>query len=404
MNLNQERMIVSSSARAPLLEMYPPEGKLPSLISDAREKPLVEIPTSGGTVLVKSPAFPYVEHHMLVIPDRADQGETSRITRVPVGLLTTTFATVGEVAGHYADNPEIQEINVGFNHSPLEDEKHVATQVNTLHVHVTGYTEADVEHTVSKEEIQDRPELKIKEKEPLAGLIKNILQHEVFTHMEEDAGFIELFNQVEDGDRVTYEMHSGIETFSDPRLAGIMHSVHERTSQAHDSIASCFFERDQRDTGFVETEDGRFKLLATDERTNRVNKYIETRSYLTDVEKRQLEFMATQADSMDEIHVFLEEKKGEELTNDEKYGRNPQMALKGLAYAAVFTGVKQPDDTMSWRFGIDPVVFAPRDVVQASRGTFAHFERVPDGVMPTEKLAAMRQDEERLKAQLISAV
>ena len=79
------------------------------------------------------------------------------------------------------------------------------------------------------------------------------------------------------------------------------------------------------------------------------------------------------------------------------------MALKGLAYAASIAGVKNGDGTVSWRFGMDPVVFAPRDVLQASRGTFAHFERPAGAVLPPETLEKMKADEQILKKKLTRA-
>ena len=85
------------------------------------------------------------------------------------------------------------------------------------------------------------------------------------------------------------------------------------------------------------------------------------------------------------------------------YERNPAMALKGLAYAAVMTGVRNDTGTFTWKFGIDPVVFSPRDIIQASRGTFAHFERQPGDVMSRESLERMKADEATLAAKLQNA-
>jgi hypothetical protein len=405
---SEPRMIVSSVARAPLAEMYPPDGKLPALITDARENPLVCRKTTAGDVLVKAPAFPYVERHILAIPDRIDQAPTPSVVQVPEKLLAETFQTVGEIAAHYAQDPNVLEINTGWNHSPLENKKHVATQVNTLHVHVAGYTKDDLNRTVSVEDIQNRPELRTKEKEPLEGLITTILDHEVFAHVATRSGFNDKFKRVQDGERVTFEMTQGAAGFADPELAATMQEIHTRAAAAYDAIASCFFKRDENDkTQFAETDgDGnRLALLPREDRLTRMGAYLDDRSYLTEGQQQVLRFMANASMPMDALHTVFQARKGEEpLTEDEKYDRNPMMALKGLAYAAVMTGVRKEDGTFTWKFGFDPVVFAPRDMLQASRGTFSHFERQAGAVFPEDARQRMQADEARLVQKLQSTV
>ena len=378
-------VIVTSMARAPLVELYPPEGTLPSLIDDARENPLVRIPSLGGEILVKTPAFPYVAHHALVIPDLTSGEPTPDPTVVPDQLLSDTFQTAGEIATHYLENPSMQEVNIGWNHSRYEDKKHVATQQKTLHVHVVGYTNDDLEHTVSAQEIQQRPELKMKEHEPLAPIIKRILEHDVFGDLEHMPAFEQLFSKEEDGNRVTYELRHGADTFKNPALADLMKRIHALAKISYDSLAECFFTANAEDsTTYQESEDGRYQLLPREERISQMNEYLETHDYLGSTEQRMLKFLARNAKSMDEVNGIR------------------HMGLKGLAYATSFAGIKQGDGTVSWRFGIDPVAFAPRDVVQASRGTFAHFERNGDAHLAPEQLAAMKIDEQKLTSRLTS--
>jgi hypothetical protein len=400
-------MIVSSALRAPLQEMYPPDGKMPSLIADARSNPLTKRVTTEGDVLVKAPAMPYVEHHMLVLPDRIDLGPTPSVASVPEQLLEETFRTVGEVARHYQDDPEVVEINTGWNHSPKENLKHVATQQDTLHIHINGYTEADLAHTVSGEEVKQRPELRIKEREPLEGLITTILENEVFAQVATRPGFTDKYKRVEDGRRMTFEMLQGANAFADPELAATMQEIHTRAATAYEKVASCFFQQESdHPHAFIESEDNgnRFVLLPQDERVARTDAYIEEREYLTAPQREQLRFMARNSMSMEEVFTIFEARKGSELTDDEKYDRNPAMALKGLAYAAVMSGVRKEDGTFAWRFGFDPVVFAPRDVIQASRGTFSHFERQPGAVFSEEARGRMQADEVYLVQKLEATV
>ncbi|MBI1862685.1 hypothetical protein HYS00_01045 [Candidatus Microgenomates bacterium] len=394
--------IVTSVARASLTELYPPDGRLPSLIDDAREAALVRIASDKGEVLVKPPVFPYVRHHMLVIPDLSTHEPTDTPFVVPDGLLFSTLHTAGVVAAHYLDNSDVREVTVGWNHSKFEDKKHVATQQNTLHIHVIGYTAEDQAHTISQDEVNRRPELKMKEREPKAALIKTILENKVMSRFKEWPTFKHLFNEVRDGDRVTYELNQGIDTFNHPSLAMIMKRIHVASQIAYEELADCFFTPDQEEPySYVESDDGRYALRSVDERKAAMEEYIITNDWLSDGHKKELMMLARHARSMEEVNAILQKRKGNEpLTDDEQYGQNKYMALKGLAYATVFTGMRQDDGSVSWIFGFDPVVFAPRDVVQASRGTFAHFERKGDRVLPLYAYEEMREDEERLADRL----
>ncbi len=319
------------------------------------------------------------------------------ITTVPAELLHAALSTAANAAEYYLTNPDIKEILVGWQYSRTEPEKFIASQPRNLHLQIIGYTAKDLAQQIPYSEVRRRPELRVVESEPRAQLITTILQHEVFASLENTPEFQALFTRVSDGDRVTYALVQGINTLMNPELPDILHRIHADSQRAYNDIARCFFtEVNAADHTFAESADGRYQLLPLENRQQRIEDYLARHPYLQPQEQAELRKLALSVRPMSEVIRLLEARRKAPLSTSEKGKFNPCMAIKGLAYAAVFSGIRDDQGTVAWQFGFDPVVFANRSILQAHRGTPGFAARDPNQSLPPAVYAAIRADEQKM--------
>lgn len=385
-------VIVSSIAREK-------REHLPPLIQDARENPLAIIKTSEGTVYVKPAAMPYTRRHMLIIPDRENKENTPDVNTTPDTLLGKTFQAAHDIADYYTQSTDVQEVDIGFNYSQHEDKKRIATQPQTLHVHVVGYDSEALAHRIDRSDALKRPDLKSKTSEPLSRLASELIYNRVLPILQSKMPrfFSDNFEVIEHEKRFTLKMKNGLHVLDDPEFPDFLKVIHAEGQNVYDEIAKCFFVSQPETGKFMESEDGRYQLLPQAVRMKRVAEYVALHKYLTLASQRNLHMLSESAKTIQEITQRKERKLDRELSEEETQQElNRFMAIKDFAYAAVFSG-KQTDKSVAWSFGIDPVIFSTRDVLQASRTQTKLFERNPDKIYDDPTLSKVMKDESNLR-------
>lgn len=376
-------MIVSSIAREP-------RENLPSLIDDARQNPIVKVEAPEGDVLVKNVAYPYVEKHILVIPDRSDGVDMPGVVDVPGNLLHSAFLVAADVASYYESDPEVQALDIGFNYSPQENKKIIASQRKNLHIHVEGFTQKDLDHRITDAEVRRRPEFKRNLSEPAQPIINDLMQR-VFREVALiNPEFDRLFERVSDKGRITFRLKAGLDTLRDTGFSSVMKDIHDQAKLEYDEIARCFLEINPETSEYFESEDGRYKLLKTEERVERVREYIEQNE--EDLSAASRGGLIRFAEL---IQPIVNLSKGNQDFDFQRFA-----AIKDFAYAAVVSGVKKGEE-WDYRFGFDPVVLSKRDSNQASRGEFKLFERDGSKNYDHDTLIRVKEDEEALGKYLI---
>ncbi|QQG40413.1 MAG: hypothetical protein HYV37_02470 [Candidatus Levyibacteriota bacterium] len=342
------------------------ERKLPPLIEDARQNPLVKAETADGTVYVKDVAILTARQHMLVIPDQPSGVIMGSVQEVPLPLLGDTFQAAGDIAKYYESQPGIEQVDmmINFSTDPL---KRIQTQPN-LHVHILGYGPDDIQKPTNRREMRANPELRPQESEPLNSVIYDLLDQQVFPSVATDPAFKQLFERTTDEHgAITYRLIYGDATFSDSDFPRVMQEIHKRSQEVYNQLASVYFEMD-KDGRFVEEVDGRNKLLSQEKRINNVAIYISEHPSLSSTSQRWLQFLANHATDLETVIVSKEQAKGSELSPQErKHVINRFAAIKDLSYGLTFSGIKI-DDKYDWRMGYDPIVFSTRGTLAASRG------------------------------------
>lgn len=377
---NSGTMIVSSVSREQV-------ESLPPLIVDARQNSLASAEYFLGTIYIKPVAMPYVENHVLVVPDRMDGKDMPGIVDLPGDLLKRSLTVARDVASFYESQDGVEAIDVGFNYSPSENRKVIASQRKNLHIHVEGFTRADLDHRISDSEVRDRPEFKVQTSEPAQPIINDLMQM-VFQEVDEqDPYFAELFERVSDDSqgRITFRLKEGLDTLANGGFSSVIKDMHEIASYYYRDLAKRFVKTDPDSGEFIESEDGRYELLDRDERIEAVNEYI--RFYgkrLSDKSKIMLRYYAGAIRSISEMSG------GNEDFDFQRFA-----VIKDFAYACSVSGVKT-DNGWEYRFGFDPVVRSKRDSTQASRGEFKLFERDSSKAYDEETLARVKEREAQL--------
>lgn len=376
-----ELPIVSSVAREPF-------ESLPPLIDDARENPLVILSTDKGDVLVKSVAMPYSERHLLVLPDLTSHENLPSVEATPDVLLGAAFETAKLIADEYIEDPDLDNVEIGWNYSHKERKKRIASQPNNLHIHVVGYGEDDsLQDSVLKTEAVAREDLKTKVSEPLAKVATDLLYTQVLPVLENVHSdfFAKYFKVGAETDSFTLELKEGIDLLSDPEFSDFIKTVHITGQDIYNEIGRCFY---QEENGkFVEGDDGRYAPLPPNERLHAIYEYIARHESLSSVSRRVLIRLAETVKPMSDV-------------------QNPtrEMALKDFAYAAVFSGERGERGDFAWKFGFDPVVFSTRDVLQASRVESRLFERDASRALDEATLARVKDHERMVADKLLEDV
>ncbi len=387
---NAGLVIVSSVAREKKV-------KLPPLIQDARENPLLSIKTAEGSVYIKPAAMPYTKRHMLIVPDLATKEDTPSVTSTPDALLGKTFHAACDIAGYYTKSHNIQEIDIGFNYSPYEDKKHIATQQRTLHVHVVGFDSEELDYRITRSEALKRPDLKTKVSEPLSNLASELIYQQVLPIIQGKFSnfFRENFEISEDKRHFTLQMKNGLNTLNHPDFPAFLKLLHAESQNVYNEIAKCFLTSDIQTDNFLEGDDGRYELLSQQERNKRIAEYLARNPNLSESSKRILLLLSGSAKTTQEVIQRKEEQLGRALSEAErKQELNRFMAIKNFAYATVISGKKTGED-MRWSFGMDPAIFSTRDILQASRSQIKLFERNPGesyDQSTLERVASMESD------------
>lgn len=327
---------------------------------------------------------------MLLVPDNNEQTDLPAVTYVSQSRLSATFSAAADVAGYYAQDPETQQVDIGFNYSSQEGEKIIASQRRTFHVHVLGFSGDDMDQTIKASEIRTRADLYRQLREPVVEAITDIADMEVFERGTTDRLSMDLASLFKrdrsDERRITFKMKNGAAALTSPRLPELLKQIHIRSQQAYDRVAACFFER-TGEGGFAETRDGRYRLLLPAVRLENVDRYLRENPRLSPKTGRYLNFLAARLGDMSEV--------------DDPVMRDRFLAIKGLGYACVFSGVRSRE-RFEWKFGFDPVVFSKRDILQASRGTSKLFQRLSGQTFNFQRLEAVREDERNLYRYLLS--
>lgn len=343
------------------------ERKLPPLIEDARQNPLVKAETTDGTVYVKDVAILTARQHMLVIPDQPSGALMGNVQEVPLLLLGDTLQAAGDIAKYYESQPKTEQVDVMINFS-TDPSKKIQTQPN-LHVHVLGYGPDDIQRPTNRIEMRANPDLRPQESEPLNGVIYDLLDQQVFPAVAEDPAFSRLFERISDEHgAITYRLIHGDATFSDSDFPRVMQEIHKRSQEVYNQLASAYFEMDKDKGIFLEEVDGRNKLLSQEKRINNVAVYISEHPSLSLVSQRWLKFLASHATDLEKVVASKEQAKGSKLSPQErKHVINRFAAIKDLSYGLTFSGIKT-DGNYDWRMGYDPIVFSTRGTLAASRG------------------------------------
>lgn len=164
---------------------------LPPLINDAREKFLASRKVGDIRVLVKDVATPYSKNHLLVIPDNLtgnpDTPPISNITLLSDDALSGLLNTSFDVANQMMENPDLAEVDLGFNYSEFEDSRikqRLASVPKNLHVHVTGYTNEELKPATDKDIAFGRKTSRLEN--PLSEVATELFEHLVLPSLEKD--------------------------------------------------------------------------------------------------------------------------------------------------------------------------------------------------------------------------
>lgn len=312
-------------------------------------------------------AFPTAQQQMLVVPDQPSGFRISDVYAMSQGLLGDSMRVVGDIVEQYEAQPETEQVDImiNFSNDPL---KNIQTQPN-LHLHVIGWGPNDIRRPVGRKELRSSPELHPQEKEPLHAVIHDLLNQQVFPDIAKDPAFNILFKRISDEHQaITYKLINGEAAFTDPGLSRIMQELHIKSQAVYNTVAAKYFAVDKESGVFIEDINDRYTLLPEEERIENINRYISEHPNLSSQSQQWLRFLAHQATDLKNIVNTDERLKKSDLTSKQEYLVNRFAAVKNLAYACVFSGIKK-ESGYDWEFGFDPIVFSTRGGLQASRGT-----------------------------------
>jgi hypothetical protein len=337
---------------------------LPSLIEDARANALLVFRALPAyNIFVKGAAFPYTPRHMLVVPDK--ERDAAGIIDLPDSLGYQALVVASKIAEFYLKQPEVRYVDLGYNYSPDEPVKVIASQRKNFHIHVIAYTDEDLANRISRDEARSRLDLRLQLPDPAAYAVDEILTTQVLVPLTEDRNFRWLFEPT--SQNTTFDFKEGTLGFQHPWLPYLLRELHQRGAMAYQEIASCYLERSANSNSFIDSLDGRYQLLPEEERILEVNRYLVANPDFPTYVQDFLSYLAVHIKSLSQLTAQKEKSLNRALTTEES-GQLllSSAAIRGFAYACVFSGIKT-NSGLQWKFGFDPAVFSTRDVLQASR-------------------------------------
>lgn len=337
-------------------------GDLPSLIQDVREtKPVLS--TTGGKVYVKGAAYVYTPSHLLIVPDRFDKKDAPGVTDISTDLLFDTFRVASRVATVVARQTDAEFIDLGWNYSPGERKKRIASQPDNLHVHVVGYEPNDLQ-TVDATQVQRDPILSSKLKERMDSVSKDLLVGQVIPNTPDfDDFFIESLK-----DPLAFYLKDAA-SFENPDFAAMMQKLHQNGQRTYNQVAQVFFDLDNPQMDYYVRPMPRTSF----NRHAQLTAYLAKKPYISNESAGLLRNLADRVVPFDEL---VRQKFGVNPTdNDAKNLLYSQGALNGFAYAMTFSADINPDRSVDqWKLKISPKVFSSQDLLQGS-AQFKLFER-----------------------------
>lgn len=401
-------------------EVIPGQG-FPPLMKDTRENNLANVEVGKGEmVYVKAIAGPYVGTdglHMMVLPDFKTEKDILEVTDITVGHLSKALEIAGGLAAHAFEEIGIEEVNVGIHTAKDEwvpnpkqgdswekTPKQRIKNFKNLHIHVEAAVYED-KPKIKKSELRRDPEYYGKTPEPFEKIGYQVLQHEILPKLKNDGFPVEdFFEEIADNQgRLRLKLLKGKETFKDPELAEFLQLLDVEGQKAYDSLAGCFFERENDSF----REDGgkylRYKLLPVDERRKRIDEYIQKRDWLSAGSKGGLRLFTSMAQEAETVM-------SREISNLAKW--NPEehnglekptiaqianrfMAFRGFSYATLFSGMKDKNGDVHWTLGIRPSVFLVEGFVEMAN-TYGIIVKHADQPYSENELAEVQSRERRV--------
>lgn len=394
------------------------EGKLPPLMDDTRANYLARVEGGMENIYVKAVASPWTgEHgiHLLVIPDRKDHLNIPGVADLSPKALGESLQLAEALAYHTLQQDGISEVDFGVNHTRAEYKRIKKTPLASfpvnLHIHVTGYTSADME-PVRVEDIAKSAELTGRTEEAIYALGEGLFFGEIVPVLKDTfPAFDRLFSEMKDQrGRKRLMMRDGRSGFQNPDLPKILQAIDILAKEKYDELAKCFFEFDSESNQFVTKQDelARYKLLPEENRFRNILGYIDNHQNLAAGVKRGLVLLATIAKDeqtvMDRQLGISERRKGSSLTDAEMevqmgHIANRFWAYKDLAYSMVWSARRDDTGKVAWIFGFDPKVFTIHGPHQSSAYTSKLVERDISGYFTEDQLQKIQQREEVVLAQ-----
>lgn len=379
----------------------PPDYKFPLLITDARRAHYVRRHGENMSAYLKPVAGPYTVKgvHLMVIPDSlpADPKKPDKRKDIP-GITDLSSGDLGIVLQMGADTaesilntmPNVGHVDVGLHYhqkDPYKSEdpndkrpklkQRLNTFPDTMHLHVIGYDSEEIQPRKPEDIIKD-PDLLGRTGDAIHTITEEIFEHEIIGKtFGEDDGFDNLFERTTDArGRLRFKMLQGKEGFKNPELPRVLQTIDRRAKELYDELGKCFFMYDDDSQQFVEDSDdhGRYKLLPLEDRTTRLDAYIEERSdWLSKGSQRGLRHLAKNAITAQQV-LDREKDKGQSGVDklDHRSHTGDQIAAnrfwthKGLAYTMVWSAQWGDQGEIDWVFGFDTPVFSVEGIPQSS--------------------------------------
>ena len=361
-----------------------PRSNWRSLGEDIRSNSLHREPISPGRDgCVVAVMAPYSTGHLLTAIDARNPQEgtpllnAASIMDLSEQELSGFLSLSARVLRQVLLQPDLAEITFGFNFSGEAVRRRLMSIREILHGHIMRLTWQDMTNRHIDGSLRRNGEWRLSISDLVEGVCHDIIDSQVMPQlMEELPEFDQFFTRMTDHQgRLTFRFNPGIDSFSDPRLPAILQRMHSIGAEVYGQVASIFCERDSQTDAFLETENGRYRILDKGQRVVNIMEYLMAHPELSNRSQRMMRILAERLKPDHEI--------------DPK-DRDKAWAMKGFSYTMVWS----TDNGQDWYFGWDPRVFAaPGTPVSSRVGPPKMFKREPGRVFSPKELAEAEEFE-----------
>lgn len=393
------------STRVELIGRYrePKDSWLP-FMEEARTNYLLQraISSTEQAFLVRVMA-PYTKRHLMLVADSQLGLPVRSIMDLTDQGLTGFLQLDATVARTYFRDPQVSQVDFGMNFTTEDSaiRRKLASISEHLHSHIVGYTQQDLSRVVSEAKLRSHKEWRAGMYDPLLATSLEVFGHEVVATIP---GFEKIFAKTGEAG-LTFKFIPGWDGFSDPNLAVVLKLIHQEGQKVYDEVGGCFCATDSKGKNFRPSAGGRYLILPKEERVEKVQKFIESREWLSSASKRFLRMFATnlknESQVLEEARKKAEKQSGRVLTEAEmdrliKETADKNWPIKGFAYTLVWSSGNGQD----LYFGFDPKIFSASGMPPSSRVGIPKVFWRSDEIFSDEERGEAEQFEANLVNQL----